>query len=125
MARAVETRYPAEKSGIACPWVSGGSTGTYNIDSDAVIDGGFKAVATDRPFRPVFRSLTGVTYGWGGDEHGILTAEQEAIPLELGDRVEFLAPHCDPTVNLYDSIHALKGDVVDAVWAITARGKSQ
>ena len=43
----------------------------------------------------------------------------------MGDRLEFRAPHCDPTVNLYDEIHALRGDDVDAVWTIAARGKSQ
>jgi len=91
----------------------------------AVVDGGFKAFATDRPSLPAPKSLTGVTYAWGGDEHGILTATQGSIPLELGDRVEFIVPHCDPTVNLYDSIHVLKGDVIEAVWPVTARGKSQ
>ena len=38
---------------------------------------------------------------------------------------EFIPPHIDPTVNLYDSIHALRGDRVEAVWPIAARGKSQ
>ena len=46
-------------------------------------------------------------------------------PGELGDRVEFIVPHCDPMVNLYDSIFVMKGDTVEAVWPITARGKSQ
>ena len=45
--------------------------------------------------------------------------------LKVGDRVEFIPPHCDPTVNLYDHIHALRGDRVEAVWPIAARGKSQ
>ena len=45
--------------------------------------------------------------------------------LAVGDRLEFRAPHCDPTVNLYDVIHALRGDAVEAVWPIAARGKSQ
>ncbi len=37
MGRAVETRRLLESQGIPCPWLSGGSTGTYNIDSE--IDG--------------------------------------------------------------------------------------
>jgi D-serine deaminase-like pyridoxal phosphate-dependent protein len=45
--------------------------------------------------------------------------------LKVGDRLEFIPPHCDPTVNLYDSIYALRGDRVEAVWPIAARGKSQ
>ena len=34
MTPAVETRQLIEKSGIECSWLSGGSTGTYNIDAD-------------------------------------------------------------------------------------------
>jgi D-serine deaminase-like pyridoxal phosphate-dependent protein len=30
--------------------------------------------------------------------------------------------HCDPTVNLYDDIICLRGDTVEAVWPIAARG---
>jgi D-serine deaminase-like pyridoxal phosphate-dependent protein len=37
MTPAVETRRALEKKGIPCSWLSGGSTGTYNIDTD--IDG--------------------------------------------------------------------------------------
>jgi D-serine deaminase-like pyridoxal phosphate-dependent protein len=39
--------------------------------------------------------------------------------------VEFVPPHCDPTVNLYDVLHALRGDTVEDIWPIAARGKSQ
>ena len=45
--------------------------------------------------------------------------------MKLGDRLEFLATHCDPTVNLYDQLYALRGDQVESVWKIAARGKSQ
>jgi len=40
---------------------------------------------------------------------------------KIGDRLEFLAPHCDPTVNLYDRIYAMRGDKVEAAWPIVAR----
>jgi D-serine deaminase-like pyridoxal phosphate-dependent protein len=45
--------------------------------------------------------------------------------VRVGDRIEFLVPHCDPTVNLYDEIHCLRGGRVEAVWPIAARGMSQ
>ncbi len=176
MEKAVETRRLIEKSGIECAMVTGGSTGTYNIDTEidgitemqpgsfmfmdtdynriggadgpvyrdfrnslfvittvvskpsdesAVVDGGFKAFATDKPFTPQLRDLEGVSYSWGGDEHGVLNLTSASRPVKLGDRLEFLATHCDPTVNLYDQIYALRGDQVEAVWKIAARGKSQ
>ena len=91
----------------------------------AIVDAGYKAFATDRPFTPVPVNLPGVTYGWAGDEHGRLDLTNADCDLRVGDRVEFVPPHCDPTVNLYDSIHALRGDRVEGVWPIAARGKSQ
>ena len=91
----------------------------------AIVDGGYKAFATDRPFTPKAVGIDGVVYGWAGDEHGRLDVSNASRDLKLGDRVEFIPPHVDPTVNLYDSIYALRGDTVEAIWPITARGKSQ
>jgi 3-hydroxy-D-aspartate aldolase len=91
----------------------------------AIVDGGYKAFSTDRPFTPQPIDLAGVEYGWAGDEHGRLDVSTSARRLKVGDRIEFIPPHCDPTVNLYDNIHALRGDRVEAVWPIAARGKSQ
>jgi D-serine deaminase-like pyridoxal phosphate-dependent protein len=91
----------------------------------AIVDAGYKAFATDRPFGPLPLALPGVTYAWAGDEHGRLDLSQSDCDLNVGDRVEFVPPHCDPTVNLYDVIHALRGDVVEGVWPVAARGKSQ
>ena len=175
MGKAVETRAMIERAGIACPLVTGGSTGTYRFDAEnpgmtelqpgsfvfmdmeygtiggpngseyrdfknaltvvttvvsrppgfAIVDGGYKAFSTDRPFTPKPVGIEGVTYGWAGDEHGRLDLSNASRDLKLGDRVEFIPPHIDPTVNLYDSIHALRGDRVEAIWPIAARGKSQ
>ena len=175
MSRAVETRAMIERAGIACPIVTGGSTGTYRFDADnpgltelqpgsfifmdmeygqiggpdgpeyrdfknaltvittvvsrpkgmAIVDGGYKAFSTDRPFTPAPLGVEGVTYEWAGDEHGRLYMNGAARDLKVGDRIEFLPPHIDPTVNLYDQIYALRGERVEAVWPIAARGKSQ
>lgn len=91
----------------------------------AIVDGGYKSFSTDRPFTPKPSTVAGVSYGWAGDEHGRLQVEPTAQPLRVGDRIEFIPPHCDPTVNLYDRIYAVRGDRVEAVWPISARGKSQ
>ncbi len=176
MGQAVETRWQIEKAGVPCPWLSGGSTGTYNIDSAidgiteiqpgsflfmdidysiiggqsdpqkfidfgfalsviatvfskpsakwAIVDAGFKAFSTDRPFPPQLRSGN-VPFRWAGDEHGNLDLTQATQSIELGDRLEFLVPHCDPTVNLYDRIYGIRGSMVESVWNIAARGMIQ
>ena len=44
----------------------------------AIVDGGYKAFSTDRPFTPRPIDLPGVTYGWAGDEHGRLDLSRRA-----------------------------------------------
>ena len=91
----------------------------------AIVDGGYKAFSTDRPFAPQPVDFPGVEYGWAGDEHGRLELSRANRDVKVGDRLEFIPPHCDPTVNLYDQIYALRGDRVEAAWPIAARGRSQ
>ena len=71
------------------------------------------------------RGISGISYSWGGDEHGKLDLAKASAAVNVGNRLEFIIPHCDPSVNLYDRIHCLRGDNVEAVWKIAARGMSQ
>jgi len=82
------------------------------------VDAGYKSFATARPFGPQAIQMENVRWKWGGDEHGILYFEQGSRTLQLGDRVEFLVPHCDPTVNLYDRIVVCRGEHIEAVWPL-------
>ena len=75
----------------------------------AMVDGGLKAFSTDKPFVPEAVECPGVTYSWAGDEHGRLTVSEEGRLPALGQLIEFFPPHCDPTINLYDRIYAMRG----------------
>jgi D-serine deaminase-like pyridoxal phosphate-dependent protein len=90
----------------------------------AVVDAGLKAFSTDKPFPPEAVERPGIEYEFAGDEHGRLSLRDPDRPARLGERIEFFPPHCDPTINLYDRIHAMRGDRVEAVWTIAARGRS-
>jgi D-serine deaminase-like pyridoxal phosphate-dependent protein len=169
MEPAIELLSRMRRVGMPAEILTGGSTGTYNIDSDieamtelqagsyifmdvdyqmiggkggpsfndfgfsltvlatviskshagfATVDAGFKAFATDRPFGPELKGRSGLKYHFGGDEHGILEIEDGDDDLRLGDRLEFIVPHCDPTVNLYDHLYCVRGDRIEAVWPI-------
>ena len=86
------------------------------------VDAGVKSFATDTPFRPEAKGHPGLAYEFHGDEFGAVTATRPDVPLPpIGTRLEFTVPHCDPTVNLYDQIHAVRGEVVEATWPIRAR----
>jgi 3-hydroxy-D-aspartate aldolase len=88
-----------------------------NHDGFVSVDGGFKAFSTDRGYGPEAVGLPGSSYRWGGDEFGFLDCENKP---SLGDKISFIPPHCDPTVNLYGRIYVHKGDAVEAVWPVKA-----
>ena len=90
----------------------------------AMVDGGLKAFSTDKPFPPEAVERPGVEYGFAGDEHGRLTITDPSRAPRLGERIEFVPPHCDPTFNLYDRVWCVRGPRVEAVWDVAARGRS-
>ncbi|GLC42545.1 hypothetical protein PLESTB_001112000 [Pleodorina starrii] len=84
----------------------------------AVVDAGTKAVSLDSgppQLPPRYGELYGTTleYVSGGDEHGKLLWPQGAyqLPMQLppvGSLLQLQPGHCDPTVNLYDWIVAVR-----------------
>jgi D-serine deaminase-like pyridoxal phosphate-dependent protein len=90
--------------------------------SDLVtVDAGIKAFSTDTVDIAEAKGWPGLAYKRRGDEFGAVTVTGDATLPRLGDRIEFIVPHCDPTVNLYDRIYATRGDRVEAIWPIAAR----
>jgi D-serine deaminase-like pyridoxal phosphate-dependent protein len=92
-----------------------------NHPDRVTVDAGFKAFSTDRPFGPEPKDIAGVRYEWAGDEFGFVHLENPSRTIRLRDRLRFIPPHCDPTVNLYDRIHICRGETVEEVWPIMDR----
>ena len=88
------------------------------------IDAGYKSFAADQE-TPQLRDIDGVSYRWGGDEHGILLFNNPSQRIEVGDKVLLIASHCDPTVNLYDHYYPYRDEMVSELWPIAGRGRSQ
>jgi 3-hydroxy-D-aspartate aldolase len=87
----------------------------------AIVDAGLKAIAFDSGM-PTVTDLPGVVYGRPSDEHGVLDLRDFPGGLDLGSKLKLIPGHCDPTVNLYDRYVAIRGDTVEAIWPIAARG---
>lgn len=173
MLPAIETFTQLKQRGLPMEILSGGSTGTYNIDpafkgmtelqcgsyvfmdveyqmiggqtndkfyddfassltvmatvisrqhaDRATTDAGIKSFATDRKFGPNLKDLTGARAVISSDEHGIVLLENPSREVKLGDRLEFIVPHCDPNVNLYDRMYCVRGEKVVDVWRIVGR----
>lgn len=109
----------------ACPFTPSLFVATSIISDNEntfITDGGLKAFATDGPNPKVFSGAPRETvYQFMGDEHGKLGLP-EGSKLFLGDRLECLTPHCDPTINLYDTYHCVRGDTLENIWPVNARG---
>lgn len=87
----------------------------------AIVDAGLKALAFDSGPPTVWDEPV-ATYERASDEHGRLGIAGATNRLKLGDKVKLIPGHCDPTVNLYDWYVSVRGERVEAVWPITARG---
>jgi D-serine deaminase-like pyridoxal phosphate-dependent protein len=96
-----------------------------NRDGLATTDAGFKSFATDAG-APVIATGApeGASYFFFGDEQGGIIYDFAKGQLAPGDVVSCVVPHCDPTVNLYDCIHAVRGDALSFIWPVEGRGKS-
>lgn len=90
----------------------------------ATTDAGAKACTVNRPWARV-KGETGMTYTSGSDEFGSLRYGDDASrTYAVGDKLELIVSHCDPVVNLYDRMYAVRNGIVEAIWAVAARGHS-
>ena len=87
-------------------------------------DAGSKALTLNKP-DPIVIGEPGFRYTAGSDEFGSIQYETANKTYKVGDKLELINPHCDPVVNLYDVFYGVRNDKVEAVWPVTARGKSQ
>ena len=106
---------------IRCTVISNNAAGFVTID------GGFKCFSADGPLPELaagdYRGApAGCRYQFFGDEHGKLIFANPDDRLALGAGVELVTPHCDPTVNLHDRYHCVRGDTLVDIWPVDARG---
>jgi D-serine deaminase-like pyridoxal phosphate-dependent protein len=82
----------------------------------AIVDAGLKALAFDSgpplvcDLRARFRRARR------------LAVSAATNRLGLGDKIRLIPGRCDPTVNLYDWYFCVRGNRVEQLWPITARG---
>ena len=97
-----------------------------NTPGMVTVDAGLKAMATEKGPPMILKgAVEGATTRFMGDEHlAVIAPEGKAAPA-LAEQVVLVPPHCDPTVNMYESYHVVKGDTLVDIWPVTARGRSR
>jgi 3-hydroxy-D-aspartate aldolase len=94
-----------------------------NHPASPTIDGGFKCFSMDGPIPRLARGAPrGAAYQYFGDEFGKIKFGRKTDTLNLGSKVELVTPHCDPTINMHDFYHCVRGNVLVDIWPIDARG---
>ena len=86
----------------------------------AICDAGLKALSVDSGF-PTIIANPDLEYIKCSDEHGVVHDPNNR--LRINDRLLLVPGHCDPTVNLYDRLITFRGNQIEHVWPVTARGK--
>jgi D-serine deaminase-like pyridoxal phosphate-dependent protein len=85
-----------------------------------VADSRHKACTKDHG-HPAVKDIEGASVLALNDEHATI-ALPSGCSVAVGDRIQLLPSHIDPTINLHDVIYAVDGDIVVGMWPVDARG---
>ena len=102
---------------------------SISVTGHAVIDGGSKTFSSDR-----YQAEDGRGFGLVkedhaaeierlSEEHGHLDITRSERRYHVGERLSVIPNHVCPTVNLHDEIYGVRGERVETVWRVAARGK--
>jgi D-serine deaminase-like pyridoxal phosphate-dependent protein len=96
-----------------------------------IIDGGSKTFSSDRlstgaevTFGHVVEA-PGARFHKMNEEHGYVDMTHAETEFRPGDRVRVIPNHICVAVNLHEQVYGVRGDTVEDVWRVDARGKLQ
>ena len=100
-----------------------------SVPGRAMIDGGSKTFSSDR-----YQASEGTGFGLVkedpaaeierlSEEHGHVNIERSDWRYRVGDRLSVIPNHVCSTVNMHDEIYGVRGEQVECVWRVDARGK--
>lgn len=95
-------------------------------DNRVIIDAGTKTLASDKPFSDLTMGsiLDDPSYLFlaASEEHGHL--QIDGVPrVKVGDKLRIVPNHACTCVNLHDTLYGFRGEQVETIWKIQARGK--
>ena len=117
-----------------CSWEDCAATVLATVVSTArpgqmIVDGGSKTFSSDRLANSADATFGRVTEAPGArfhkmnEEHGFIDIAGAEREFSIGDRVRIVPNHICVAVNLHDQVYGLRGDAVEEVWKVDARGK--
>ncbi len=88
----------------------------------AVLDAGRKAITAEH-HPPVIKDWDDARIVRQSAEHIVLELGPSSRELRIGDQVELIVGYSDLTTMLHDEFLCFRGDRLEEIWPITARGK--
>lgn len=92
-----------------------------NVPGQVTVNAGSKSLSADGPAPVLHGRDSSWHYEFFGDEYGRVSGPG-VDDLKLGDYVDIVVPHCDPTVNLHDFYHLVDDETLVAIWHVDGRG---
>jgi len=96
-----------------------------------IVDGGSKTFSSDR-LTPVAEvsfgyvvEAPGAVFTRMNEEHGFIDVRRAGVELSVGDRLRIIPNHICTAVNLHERVYGVRGEQVEVVWEVAARGKIQ
>ena len=100
-----------------------GTIVSRTVPERCVADCGHKSCTKDHG-HPGVKGIDGASVLALNDEHATIAIPASST-IAIGDRIQLLPSHIDPTMNLHDVVYALDGENVVGVWPIAARGYAE
>jgi D-serine deaminase-like pyridoxal phosphate-dependent protein len=118
-----------------CTWEDCAATILASIISTpregaAIIDGGSKTFTSDPlpgsegTFGRVVEAPE-TRFHKMNEEHGYLDLSGAGRSFKIGDRVRIVPNHVCVAVNMHEKVYGVRGETVEEVWNVEARGKLQ
>ena len=96
-----------------------------------IIDGGSKTFSSDRPTASAevtfgrVAEAPGARFHKMNEEHGFIDLARAERTFDIGERVHIVPNHICVAVNLHDRVYGVRGETVEEIWTVDARGKLQ
>ena len=96
-----------------------------------IVDGGSKTFSSDRHLAP-----PEATFGYlveapeavftkMNEEHGYIDVRRAGREFSVGDRLRIIPNHICTAMNLHEAVYGIRGETVEQIWKVEARGKLQ
>lgn len=101
------------------------------VKDRVILDGGSKTFSSDRLLTGnhlghgvILADQDAVLYGLS-EEHGHIDVTKSSRAYKLGERLRIVPNHVCATINMHDTVYGIRGEQVETVWKVAARGHVQ